>query len=227
MALYKYFKKVDSLPDPCGPLSLKVPSKTVIETNKQVRQAVSKKRGEYNKYSAKDKADIGKYASEHGVAKAVRHFKDKDVKESSVRDWKKLYEKELKERLRSAGVEEVRVESLPGKTRGRPPLLGEKLDKYLQEIITEMRSRGTAIGSTIVVAVAHGILLKHDKQQLEEFGGPIKLAKPWAKNVLRRMGFSKRRANSKAKIFPDNFDHIREQYLIDIKICCHYGRDPA
>ena len=90
-----------------------------------------------------------------------------------MRDWKKLYEKELKERLRSAGVEEVRVESLPGKTRGRPPLLGEKLDKYLQEIITEMRSRGTAIGSTIVVAVARGILLKHDKQQLEEFGGPI------------------------------------------------------
>ena len=31
------------------------------------------------------------------------------------------------------------------------------------------------------------------------------------------MGFSKRRANSKAKIFPDNFDHNREQYLIDIK----------
>ena len=107
------------------------------------------------------------------MAKAVRGFKDKDVKESSVRDWNKLFEKELKERLRSAGVEEVRVESLPCQTRGRPPLLGEKLDKYLQETITDVRSRGTAIGSTIVVAVAHGILLKHDKQRLKNLVVPL------------------------------------------------------
>ena len=37
------------------------------------------------------------------------------------------------------------------------------------------------------------------------------------KNVLHRMGFSKRRANSKAKILPQDFDLIKEQYLIDIK----------
>ena len=67
------------------------------------------------------------------MAKAVRHFKDKDVKDSSLRNWKKKYEKELKVRSRNAGVgEEVQVDSLPGKARGRPPLLGEKLDKYLQ-----------------------------------------------------------------------------------------------
>ncbi len=216
MALTKYFKRLDYLPDPEGPLALKVPSKIIIETNKQVRK-VSKKRGEYSKHSAEDRLEIGKYASKHGVAKAVRQFNNKDVKESTVRDWKKLYDTEFKKMSKFASIEDVRVESLPEKTRGRPPLLGEKLDKYLKEIIIAMRSRGTAIGSVIVIAIARGILLKHDKRMLEEFGGSITLTKSWAKNVMRRMGFSKRRANSKAKILPHDFDVVKEQYLIDIK----------
>jgi len=41
---------------------------------------------------------IEKYASEHGPTKAVRHFKEKDLKESSVRDWKKAYEVQLLEK---------------------------------------------------------------------------------------------------------------------------------
>ena len=103
------------------------------------------------------------------------------------------------------------------KKRGRPPLLGEKLDKYLQEVIIEMHSRGTPIGSTIVVAVARGILLKHNKAMLEDFGGPLKLNHHWAKQVLRRMGFSKRRANSKATVLSLDFDCIKKHFLIDIE----------
>ncbi len=101
------------------------------------------------------------------MVKALRYFKDKHVKDSSVRYWQKNYKKELKERSRCAGVgEEVRVESLPGKKRRWPPILGQKLDKYLQEITVEMRSRGTPIGATIVVA--RGILLRHNKQMLNK-----------------------------------------------------------
>ena len=54
------------------------------------------------KLPQEEKAGIAKYASEHGVLKAVRHFKDKDLKESSVRDWKRLYEKELKKKCSEA-----------------------------------------------------------------------------------------------------------------------------
>ena len=36
--------------------------------------------------------------------------------------------------------EEVCVDVLPGKKRRKPPLLGEKLDGHLQEIILGMRS---------------------------------------------------------------------------------------
>ena len=59
---------------------------------------------------------IAKYASEHGVAKAVRCFKDKAQKESSVRDWKKVYEKQLREKRRCAMPgEEVIVTAVPRK----------------------------------------------------------------------------------------------------------------
>ena len=138
---------------------------------------MSNKRGEHNKTSPEDKAKTGKYASDMGVAKAVRHFKDQNVKDSSVRDWRRTYEKELKQKSRAgAPVGEVQVMSLPGKMRGRPPLLGGKVDKYLQEIILEMRSRGTPNGSTIVVAVCRGILLQHNKQMLpEEDCIPVKI----------------------------------------------------
>ena len=48
------------------------------------------------KRSPKDKAQVVKYANENGVDKALRHFKGIHLKETSIGDWKKAYEKELK-----------------------------------------------------------------------------------------------------------------------------------
>ena len=222
MALFKYLRPVEATSTSSSPLSSLVPQTTVDEINKQVtgsRSTVRKrKRGEYSKYSENDKALIAKYASEHGVSKALKHFREKDLKESSVRDWKKAYEKELRDRCKRASPgEEVAVVALCSKKRGRPPLLGEKLDKYLQEIISYMRSRGVPIGTSITMGIGRGILLKHNRNMLEDFGGSIKLNKEWAKSVLRRMGFSKRRANSKSKLLPGDFVEIKKQFLVDIK----------
>ena len=55
--------------------------------------------------------------------------------------------------------------------------------------------------------------MKHKKATASSF----KLTKEWAKSVLRRMGFTKRRTNTKCKVNPDNFDEIKQQYLIDIR----------
>ena len=60
-------------------------------------------------------------------------------------------------------------------------------------------------------------MLKHNRSVLEGYGGSVRLNKEWARSVLRRMGFSKRRANSKLKIFPHDFLEIKEQFFIDIK----------
>ena len=78
---------VETLPDPQGQLLAKIPSSTIVESNRQVLKATEKERrwGEYNKISPKDKATIAKYVSEHGVAKAVRHLEDKSVGTDSSR----------------------------------------------------------------------------------------------------------------------------------------------
>lgn len=36
----------------------------------------------------------------------MRHFKEIDLKDSSMRDWKNMYEKELKEKSKSVGIGE-------------------------------------------------------------------------------------------------------------------------
>ena len=66
----------------------------------------------------------------------------------------------------------------------KPPPLGEKLDKYLQEMIVSMRSHGSPIGTGVVKGIGEGILLKHYKCSLEEFG--IKLTKEWAKSIMMK-----------------------------------------
>ena len=61
-----------------------------------------------------------------------------------------------------------------------------------------MRERGAPISTSVVVGIGRGVLLKMNKACLGEFGGTVNLNKEWAKSILRRMGFTKRRANSKS-----------------------------
>ena len=125
MALYKYFKTCDS------PAQLLF-GKEVEQEVKKIQEK-GKKRGVYTRLSQEEKAVIAKYASENGVPKALIHFKEKKVREASVRDWKRAYENELKTKCKSAKIgEAITVHSLPAKKRGRPPILGEKMDQSLR-----------------------------------------------------------------------------------------------
>ena len=72
-------------------------------------------------------------------------------------------------------------------------------------MILSMRGHGTPIGTSIIMGIGRGIMLKHNRTGLKEFGGLVNLNKEWAKSVLRRMGFSKRRVNSNSKMLPCNF----------------------
>ena len=137
MALYWYFKvhSADSiLPDPQGPLSNKVPWTAIASANevKNVAQQPAKLRARspYTKFTAEQRAAIGKRAAEHehGVAATV-HYCEKQypngyVKDSSARRWRNAYTSEIKKRRRE-GREDVPVERLPEKKRGLPLLLGD------------------------------------------------------------------------------------------------------
>ena len=197
---------------------IKVPSSEVVSEARHLVCLVKergKSRGEYLKLTLAEKAAIGKYAYDHGVAGAVREFKEKNLKENSVRDWRNAYLKEYKEKLQEAKPgEKVIVTELSSKKRGRPVLLGPKLDEHLQHLLVGMRARGTPVGTTVVMGVAEGILMKYKSQ----FKSDVKLNKEWARSVLCRMGYTKRKASSKSKILPENFDEIKEQFLTDVRL---------
>lgn len=62
-----------------------------------MQKATASKPVNYIKWTDKNHYDVGKYASEHGNAAAVRNFKKgfPNIKESTVREFKKRYEKQI------------------------------------------------------------------------------------------------------------------------------------
>ena len=223
MSLLRFFKPVDRLPDPRGQLSSSLPSVAIAEANKEVLKATKKgneKRGAY-KYSAEVRAEIGKYAIHHGVAATSRHFSRrlaKTVSETTVRSIKAVYlEGVRRKRPVELDEEEEEIIALPLKKRGRPLLLGEKLDMLVQTYLRKVREGGGAVSARIVIAAARGIVLKCDRSILVEFGGYVQLNKQWANSLLRRMKFVQRKATTaKSKETEKDFAQLKTTFLTDV-----------
>ena len=54
-------------------------------------QGMRKPRGKYIKLSLEKQAKIGKHTGVNRVANAVKHYKDLNLNESSVKDWRDAY----------------------------------------------------------------------------------------------------------------------------------------
>ena len=75
----QYLQHRDSLPDPKGSLSSAILAQAIAQANQEVQAVAEKviqlrerrKRGTQNRYSPRDCADIGRYASQHGVDAAI------------------------------------------------------------------------------------------------------------------------------------------------------------
>ena len=226
MALLRYFQalpRCGQLPDPTGPLSSSLPSSAIEEANAAVtsarqEEATKAKRGPYLKLSNELKAKIGKHASENENSAAARHFSKvlgKELNPSTIRGLKKVYLEEMS-RKRKAG-EDMTITSLPAKRRGRPLLLGEELDQKVQQYLRAIRESGGAVSTAIVLGAARGIILKTNRTLLAEYGGHVVLTKDWAKTLMQRMGFVKRRGTtSKSKSLVEQFDELKVQFLDDV-----------
>ena len=177
----------------------------------------SGRRGKYNSYTAEERAVIGKFATENGVMAAKRRFSrqlEANINESTIRRFKEAY---LKERTRKREADEDdNVSELPEKKRGRKLLLGDKLDKMVQQYVYMLREKGCTINTTIVISGARGILKSQDRTRLAEFGGPATLSRPWAKSLLKRMNFTRRCGTTKAKVTPEQFIEKKAQFLQEI-----------
>ena len=100
------------------------------------------------------RAKIGKYASENGNLRAINHFKAQlpNLTESTVRTFKKAYQKKLKETKRQGGIQESVTSILHG-TRGRPPILLD-LDQKLISLLKSIRNRGGVVNFSVLKALA-------------------------------------------------------------------------
>ena len=186
MSLFKYLRLSNStLPNSNGALSAKISPSIVTEANHrnniEIEKKSSGKRGSCAKHNTEKKALIGKYASQHGVAATVRHFKKFKgikLKESSVCDWKKQFMKSIaKKRLSVEVREDFVVTKLPENRKGRPPMLGViiKMNEQLQCLVDQMRASGAVINSNLFIGKGRGTVLKTSKSLLNDHDGPLNL----------------------------------------------------
>ena len=137
MSILCYFNS--DLPDPTGPLSSIVPPKAIETANELVKEAesMSSQCGQYNCFT---RAVIGEYSTHHGPTKTAKRFTrifKTQINESIVRSIEKAYRKEVSRKRKIE--DDTKVSELPTKKRGRPLLLGEKIDKKVQAYIESIR----------------------------------------------------------------------------------------
>jgi len=221
--LFKFFKVTSSspqvvLPSPDGPLSREIPSTAISAANDEVKAVVhqsTKKRGCYAKFTLQQKAIIGNYALINGPSAAICHYVREfpDLKYTTVCDWRKsISAQRWKER--------ETVTELHGKKRGRPPTLPEEMLTYVMKYIHAVHEAGGVINTAIVIGATSGIVRRLRPELLECNGGSVVLPmkKDWAKYLLSKMKFVKRKATTKkSKVTVSNFDEIKEIFLMDIK----------
>jgi hypothetical protein len=111
---------------------------------------------------------------------------------------------------------DTEVQELHQRKRGRQMLLGETLDYMVRCYINRMREKGAIINTNIVKTSARGIFLSQERSRLAEFGGPATLTTAWAKSLLNRVRFSKRRGTTKAKLSVDKFNQTNASFLQEL-----------
>lgn len=102
------------------------------------------------------------------------------------------------------------IKVLPMKRQGRPLLLGEKLHETIPGFI---RETGLVINTSVVVAMPMGIVSAKDPSLLHEKGGHLVITS-WAKSLLKRMGYMKRKISNTGEV---TLEELKANFVADIK----------
>ena len=119
--------------------------------------------------------------------------------------------------------EVLTAEAFTGKKNGCTLMIGEELDKQVQEYITYMQSTGTTVNTAVVIACAEGILMHEDVN----LPSRVNLNKRSAQYMLQRMGYVKWKATSKSKVTVENFAEIKADFLLEVKHVIAMDEIPA
>ena len=112
--------------------------------------------------------EIGRHASAHGIAAAVRHFVAQypTLKKQTVFEFKSSY-------LKAKSKNGTEMKKLTTKARGRPKLLPEELMSKTIKTIKALRLRGAPVSVNVINAIAKGIVVANDRCLLVENGEGI------------------------------------------------------
>ena len=67
------------------------------------------------------------------------------------------------------------------------------------------------------MAAADGIVAARDQSHLVQYGGHIAVTKSWAKSLLMRMGYVKRKCSNIVKISVSHFKELQDEFLANIQ----------
>ena len=195
----KVVSNVIDLASPASPSSSKKPQERC-------------KRNSYTHYSGETRVKIAKYAVENVNAKAVKYFEKEfpNLKESTVRNFKKKYYEKLSKVRREGKTEAL---SLPSKVRGRPPILME-LDGKLIRFLKGIRGRGGVINIHVVRAVTQALIdCNTSLTHLANFD----MSRSWVHSIYKRMGYKARAGTTSRPPVPFGlFSESRFEYLSNI-----------
>ena len=108
---------------------------------------------------------------------------EEDLPESQRKhrsEFKKRYEAKLKEASRKNVSPKKK---LANKMRGRPTLLGQKLDTLVQKFLRATRYKGGVVNTQTALATAKALVKRYLLFEKEN----LVLGAPWAKSLFRRM----------------------------------------
>ena len=148
------------------------------------RKKPSKACGTYKVYSNKDRFSIGKNASIYGTTSTVRIWKKiyPHTNESTVRGFKKRYDAQIKDEIRKKkSLKTVIVNKL----RGRPCLLGNKIDRPVEKYVKATRYKGGVVNTVIATAATKVRTKRYPLLEKEH----LELEKSLAQSFFHRLGF--------------------------------------
>ena len=186
MSLLKYFKQAEKKPS--EELQKSEFLSLVTETEKQqvvheLKEAEGKdSRGKYRRWTGEEKAEIGSFATVHGVAETLRKHKEKypHLTKQSISDFKKAAQSAQKRTGQFPST-------ISSRKRGRPALMPEDLMKKTITLVEALRLKGAPVTASVINSIAKGVVIANDRSILIEYGGYLSLNSDWGKNVLYRM----------------------------------------
>ena len=144
-----------------------------------VCKKLKQSRGSYKAYSDKDRFLTGKDASIYGPSSATSKWKKTypNLNESTVCGFRKRYGAQIKDMHRK---KKSPKKVIINKLRGRPCLLGDKINPFVQNYLKATRYKGGDVNSLVAIATAKALLKRYPPLEKEN----LKIERSWAQSLF-------------------------------------------